>query len=108
MSEGKCLMVGMVDGEGFEMTRRVYSPDGVAPTLQTYQGGGRQAKIVVENEAKIRVRYLTPLECWRLMGFDDQDFYKAQDAGVSNSQLYKQAGNSIVVNVLEAIFGEML
>lgn len=51
-----------------------------------------------------RVRKLTPLECWRLMGFDDEDFYKAQDAGISNSQLYKQAGNSIVVNVLQAIF----
>ena len=51
-----------------------------------------------------RIRKLTPLECWRLMGFDDDDFYKAQNAGISNSQLYKQAGNSIVVNVLQAIF----
>lgn len=51
-----------------------------------------------------RIRKLTPLECWRLMGFDDEDFYKAQNAGISNSQLYKQAGNSIVVNVLQAIF----
>ena len=38
------------------------------------------------------------------MGFDDEDFYKAQGAGISNTQLYKQAGNSIVVNVLEKIF----
>ena len=38
------------------------------------------------------------------MGFDDEDFYKARDAGISNTQLYKQAGNSIVVNVLEKIF----
>ena len=38
------------------------------------------------------------------MGFDDSDFYKAQGAGISNTQLYKQAGNSIVVNVLEKIF----
>lgn len=51
-----------------------------------------------------RIRKLTPLECWRLMGFDDDDFYKAQNVGISNSQLYKQAGNSIVVNVLQAIF----
>lgn len=51
-----------------------------------------------------RVRKLTPLECWRLMGFDDEDFYKARNVGISNSQLYKQAGNSIVVNVLQAIF----
>lgn len=50
-----------------------------------------------------RIRKLTPLECWRLMGFSDDDFKKAQGAGISNSQLYKQAGNSIVVNVLEGI-----
>lgn len=51
-----------------------------------------------------RIRKLTPKECWRLMGFDDSDFDKAKASGVSNSQLYKQAGNSIVVPVLEAIF----
>lgn len=50
-----------------------------------------------------RIRKLTPLECWRLMGFTDEDFYKAQKVN-SNSQFYKQAGNSIVVTVLEAIF----
>jgi len=50
-----------------------------------------------------KIRKLTPLECWRLMGFDDDDFHKAQEVN-SNTQLYKQAGNSIVVNVLEAIF----
>jgi DNA (cytosine-5)-methyltransferase 1 len=55
-------------------------------------------------ETDFRIRKITPLECWRLMGFDDADFYKAQKSGVSNSQLYKQAGNSIVVNVLEKIF----
>lgn len=51
-----------------------------------------------------RVRKLTPLECWRLMSFSDEDFYKAKNVGISNSQLYKQAGNSIVVKVLEGIF----
>lgn len=50
-----------------------------------------------------RIRKLTPRECWRLMGFDDEDFDKAQAAGISNTQLYKQAGNSIVVDCLEAI-----
>lgn len=54
-----------------------------------------------------RIRKLTPKECWRLMGFTDKDFYAAQSAGVSNSQLYKQAGNSIVVNVLEEIFKKL-
>ena len=53
------------------------------------------------------IRKLTPKECWRLMGFDDEAFEKAQQVN-SNTQLYKQAGNSIVVNVLEAIFKELL
>ena len=50
----------------------------------------------------LRIRKLTPKECWRLMGFGDADFEKACKVN-SNSQLYKQAGNSIVVNVLESI-----
>ena len=54
----------------------------------------------------IRIRKLTPRECWRLMGFDDEDFNKARAVN-SDTQLYKQAGNSIVVNVLEAIMGNM-
>ena len=53
-----------------------------------------------------RIRKLTPLECWRLMGISDEDYWKAKNAGVSNSQLYKQAGNGIVVNVFEAILRE--
>ena len=54
----------------------------------------------------LRIRKLTPLECWRLMGFDDSDYYKTSQIN-SNTQLYKQAGNSIVVDVLEAIFKQM-
>ena len=81
----------------------VYSSEGLCPTLDTMQGGNRQPKILED----IRIRKLTPLECWRLMGFDDEDFNKAQQSGVSNSQLYKQAGNSIVVNVLEKIFEKL-
>ena len=60
-----------------------------------------------ENMEELRIRKLTPKECWRLMGFDDEDFGKAEQVN-SNSQLYKQAGNSIVVNVLEEIFRQML
>lgn len=55
----------------------------------------------------LRIRKLTPKECWRLMGFDDSDFEKASQVN-SNTQLYKQAGNSIVVNVLEAILTNLL
>ena len=54
-----------------------------------------------------RIRKLTPKECWRLMGFTDEDVDKAVAVGISNAQLYKQAGNSIVVQVLEGIFKQM-
>ena len=55
----------------------------------------------------IRIRKLTPLECWRLQGFKDDQFYKAKNSGMSNSQLYKQAGNAVTVNVVDAIVGEL-
>ena len=57
-------------------------------------------------DPKYRIRKLTPKECWRLMGCSDEDFHKAEQVN-SNTQLYKQAGNAIVVNVLEAIFKQM-
>lgn len=63
--------------------------------------------VTVENYDQLRIRKLTPKECWRLMGFDDESFEKAEKVN-SNSQLYKQAGNSIVVNVLEEIFKKLL
>ena len=55
----------------------------------------------------LRIRKLTPKECWRLMGFDDEDFEKAEKVN-SNTQLYKQAGNSICVPVLIAILNNLL
>ncbi|MBO1695221.1 DNA (cytosine-5-)-methyltransferase [[Clostridium] symbiosum] len=58
-------------------------------------------------ESLLRIRRLTPLECFRLMGFDDEDYQAVKDVGISNSQAYKQAGNSIVVNVLERIYEEL-
>lgn len=54
------------------------------------------------------IRKLTPLECWRVMGFSDEDFKKAREIGTSDTQLYKQAGNSIVVDVLEGIFKNII
>lgn len=51
-----------------------------------------------------RIRKLTPKECWRLMGFTDEQFDKAMNDGVSKTQLYKQAGNSIVVDVMASFF----
>lgn len=54
-----------------------------------------------------RIRKLTPLECWRLMDFSDEDFYRAAAVN-SNTQLYKQTGNAICRNVLVAILGQMI
>lgn len=70
----------------------------LSPTLSTMGGGNRQPKIV-ENS---HVRRLTARECWRLMGFEDCDFDKCAKIN-SETQLYKQAGNSIVVNVAKAV-----
>jgi len=81
---------------------RVYSDKGISPCLSTMQGGGLEPKIT-EN---LRIRKLTPRECWRLMGVRDEQFNKLHD--ISNSQLYKLAGNSIVVDVLMGIFKNLL
>lgn len=65
---------------------------------------GRGYEGVVENsEDDIRIRKLTPKECWRLMGFEDEDIEKAAEVSVKNSHLYKQAGNSIITNCVELL-----
>lgn len=185
----KCIQAGNLDIKGHDSIKRVYSEEGLSPTLTNMQGGNRQPKILIKNATKkgyleayegdgvdissrmqhhrgtiqrgmiqtldtqatkgvvvkdeiktignyspsghdasrivdnegiaptvkenhgtvtatnvgLRIRKLTPKECWRLMGFNDKDFENAQKVN-SNTQLYKQAGNSIVVNVLEKIF----
>lgn len=98
----KCVRIGGIfDTEKSKhQAGSIYDKEGLAPTIDTMQGGYRQPMI----ESSEKIRKITPLECWRLMGFDDKDFYKAKNSGISNSQLYKQAGNSIVVKVLEKIF----
>lgn len=77
--------------------------DGCCGAIRTIAEGGDK-RVIEMNESEYRIRKLTPKECWRLMGFTDYDFEKAMDAGMSNTQLYKQAGNSIVVDVLYYIF----
>ena len=88
--------------------------DGISPSLTSAMGmGGGQVPM---HNYDLRIRKLTPKECWRLMGFEDIDFDNAKRAlndtfyngeDRSNSQLYKQAGNSIVVQVLMAIFKQL-
>ena len=102
-STDKCLQVADLNHYKNDQMNRVYSPEGIAPTQVVKSGGGRETKIT----DNLRIRKLTPLECWRLMGFDDEDFYKAEKVN-SNTQLYKQAGNSIVVDVLEYLFKEIM
>ena len=124
--------VGMLDIKGNEQIRRVYGDNGISPTL-TATGENGAKKIICEQrcdeglrffkdnicgtirtidaggdkrviEENFKIRKLTPRECFRLMGMRDDDIDKIQAAGISNTQQYKMAGNSIVVNVLEAIF----
>lgn len=101
-------------GDGKQLSRnipqgyRVYDSKGIA-TTQTANGGGIGGTTGIYLDVYkefYRLRKLTPRECWRLMGFKDEQFEKAQKV-CSNTQLYKQAGNSIVVNVLEAIFSNI-
>lgn len=79
--------------------------DGVSPTLTSAMGmGGGQTPIL---ETGIRIRKLTPKECFRLQGWPDNYFYKAQEVN-SDSQLYKQAGNGVTVTVINAIAGKLI
>jgi DNA (cytosine-5)-methyltransferase 1 len=83
----------------YDMANRVYNTVGLSPTLTS-----TDSKTIKHN---LRIRKLTPRECWRLMGCSDDDFNKAQEV-CSNSQLYKQAGNAIVVDVFESILRSMI
>src|SRR5690625_778384 len=149
-------MLGHVDIKGNDSIKRVYSPEGISPTLTTMGGGHREPKIAEEQglpireatkkgyaiaeegdsvniqfpgsktrrgrvgkqiantlEAssinqgvvtpKYRIRKLTPLECFRLQGFPDGAHEAVKQAGISDSQRYRQAGNAVTVNVIEAI-----
>lgn len=105
----KIKAVAKLDVKNLEMHKNVYDTSGVAPCvtanfmkgsatkimLNTCQGGSRQPKI---NTDDYLIRKLTPRECFRLQGFPDELFDKAQAVN-SESQLYKQAGNAVTVNV---------
>lgn len=89
---------------GWHFEQNVYTQNSILRALKAGGGSGNIPKIIDLDRKTIRK--LTPLECWRAMGCSDEDFYKAQSVN-SNTQLYKQAGNAIVVNVLEGIFSNM-
>lgn len=90
--------MNLYPNSGNPQAGRVYNTQGISPAMDTCQGGNRMPKITEQ----YRIRKLTPRECWRLQGVRDEQFNKLHD--ISNSQLYKMAGNSIVVDVLMAIF----
>lgn len=123
---------------GGNFAGNIYDTAALSPTTRTMQGGNTQPMVIdtynkrvknndcvgtitsytgsvgncgnfciAKEQSPVRIRKLTPKECWRLMGFSDEDFEKAEKVN-SNTQLYKQAGNSIVVDVLVAIFDSLL
>jgi DNA (cytosine-5)-methyltransferase 1 len=99
----ECVIGGVADfNYPSSKTRRARVQGGgnISPTITS------ERSEVCKVETEYRIRKLTPRECWRLMDQRDEDFNKAAEVN-SNTQLYKQAGNSIVVNVLVAILGQL-
>ena len=98
--------------QGYALAERGDSVNVSYPTSKTRRGrvGKQVAQTLQAGEVNqgvvmgdIRIRKLVPIETWRLQGFTDEQFYKAKESGVSNSQLYKQAGNAVSVPVVDAI-----
>lgn len=100
------IQVGTIEGNGHEIRRRIYDENGVSPTLCGVGQGGNTEPKILTNNIRWRIRKLTPKECWRLMGFTDNDHDRAAKY-VSVSSLYKQAGNSICTSCLIAIFNSL-
>lgn len=92
-----CDMVGLLDIKGQDQCRRVYSVDGISPTLTTSGGGQRQVKIF--DTSRLRVRKLTPKEYGILQAFPMENWKQV----VSDSQAYKQFGNAVTTNVFTAV-----
>lgn len=93
----------------YRQGNRVYNSETVSMAITSQPIGnlGGNSYLYLTKQPLYRIRKLTPRECWRLMDFSDEDFEKAAEVN-SNTQLYKQAGNSIVKNVLVAILGQMI
>ena len=106
----RCDCLGVVinplkgtSGKSWQFEQQVYDENGSARTLKASEGSGNIPKVVND----LRIRKLTPNECFRLMGVKDEDYEKCAK-NQSNASLYHLAGDSIVVNVLMAIFKELL
>ena len=93
-------LIGMVKTDKIEIDSRRFKENG-KPTF-TANVVDRNG-VMLKNGDVVAIRKLTPRECWRLQGFSDEQFEKAKKAGISNTQLYKQAGNAVTVDVIEQI-----
>lgn len=110
----KLLAIKTANKQGYDLATNGDGVDLVYPSSTTRRGrvGHGVSKTITATPSQgvvdnYKIRKLTPKECFRLMGFDDEDYEKASKV-CSESQLYKQAGNSIVVNVLEQILSNVL
>lgn len=97
----KIVLAGKLNMNSREQIKNVYNVGGLAPTIDTAQGGHRQVKILCEKE--LDVRKLTPLECFRLQHFPDEYYHLLRNEGFSDTQLYKMAGNAVTTSVIEDI-----
>lgn len=109
-SDARIVVLGNYSPSGHDASR-IVDENGIAPTVKENHGTVTAVATKGENMNNLRIRKLTPKECWRLQGFavrrddgtfDDEYFERAEKVN-SASQLYKQAGNSIVVNCIEEI-----
>ena len=105
----KLFQIGTIDIKGIDLMKRIYSDYGLCPTLNSMTGGNLQPKFITIENDELIIKKLSPLECWRVMGYSDEDFYKAKNIGnLSNSKLYERAGRGIVIPMLEKVFEELL
>ena len=95
-----------VPGDTINAYNRIVDKTGLSPTLTTRPEGFKTAILPITSD--LRIRKLTPLECWRLQGFTDEQHNAVEASGISNSQRYKQAGNAVTINVIEAIGTRLL
>lgn len=102
-----CIFVGLIkELSGHEYGKRVYSKNGVSPTVVCGGGGYQDLKILEGDCVKYRIRKLSPRECARLQGVKDEDFEKIAKKQ-SDGGLYHLFGDSITTTVLMGIFGEL-
>ncbi len=99
----RASFIGYIGNQPKQATR-VYEP--ITASTLTANGGGQGGKTGLYHLGT-HIRNLTPLEAWRIMGVSDEDFYKAKAVGTVKTQLLKQAGNSIVVDIMVPIFARL-